>query len=120
MTLRTASSVSGSASASSCSTLTACRATPPADAVACVVFEAPVDGFAGSWEDLSCAGLCGERHGPTVMSDDKLMDGIQLTVDAHEAGRLSALRDVVALLEDLMETVRDQIARLESRGEDEE
>lgn len=54
------------------------------------------------------------------MSDDKLMDGIQLTVDAHEAGRLSALRDVVALLEDLMETVRDQIARLESRGEDEE
>jgi hypothetical protein len=64
--------------------------------------------------------LCGERHDPVAMSDDKLMDGIRLTGDAHEAGRLSALRDVGALLEDLMDTVRDQIAQLESREEDEE
>jgi hypothetical protein len=54
------------------------------------------------------------------MSDEKLIDGIRLTADAHEAGQLSALRDVGELLEQLTKAVRDKIEAIEShRGDDE-
>ena len=54
------------------------------------------------------------------LSDEKLMDGIRLTSDAHEAGQLSALRDVGELLEQLTKAVRDKIEAIEShRGDDE-
>ncbi len=52
------------------------------------------------------------------MSDEKLMDGIRLTTDAHEAGQLSALRDVGELLEELTKVVRDKIEAIESHRDD--
>jgi hypothetical protein len=54
------------------------------------------------------------------VSDEKLMDGIRLTSDAHEAGQLEALLDLKSLLEDVMQVVRDRIAAIESRREDAE
>jgi len=49
------------------------------------------------------------------MSDEKLMDGIRLTTDAHDAGQLSALRDIGAMLEELTKAVRDRIDAIESQ-----
>ena len=58
------------------------------------------------------AGFCGDpsvfvsddtlNDGP---DDDKVNDGIKLTVDAHRAGQLEALRDSDAMLGDLMNEV---------------
>jgi hypothetical protein len=48
------------------------------------------------------------------VSDEKLTDGIKLTLDAHEAGKLVALHDIEALLQDLTEAVRKRIAAIES------
>jgi hypothetical protein len=54
------------------------------------------------------------------MSDEKLIDGIRLKAEAHQAGQLSALRDVGELLEQLTKAVRDKIEAIESyRGDDE-
>ncbi|HEY8407833.1 MAG TPA: hypothetical protein VIK66_07645 [Gaiellaceae bacterium] len=54
------------------------------------------------------------------MSDEKLMDGIRLTTDAHDAGQLSALRDIGAMLEELTKAVRDRIDAIESQRSDDE
>jgi hypothetical protein len=67
--------------------------------------------------------LCGSPETVVAMSDDRLddrlMDGIRLTSDAHEAGQLKALRDISAMLEELTNTVRDKIAAIESHRESE-
>ena len=48
------------------------------------------------------------------------MDGIKLTSDAVEVGKLDALHEIETLLLDLTQAVRDRIAAIESSREDSE
>jgi hypothetical protein len=49
------------------------------------------------------------------VTDERVLDGIKLASDAHEAGELDALHGIKSMVEDLMQTIQTLIADIESR-----
>jgi hypothetical protein len=59
-------------------------------------------------------GFCGNPRAFVVVNDERLLDSIKLTSDAHGKGKLDALRELERLLEDLMQDVRERIAEIQA------